>query len=148
MPKKKTSKKKEKDKDKKVKTIPVSTDNNREEELFIYFPLKSKDSSINKLTVKAERKGKIYKYQMLHTSLDALIRYLQLNNLSFDYYTIFPAKAITIVNRYNLEGQVSAKLPFTVHINKVYPLKYKRLNLSFNHGNTKYRTIDTSYIWH
>lgn len=108
----------------------------------IYFPLTTKQKNKDKLVF---NKGK-YKYKLMHTSLDKLIKYLQLNQLVFNYYTIIPSTELNIAkNRFNLEGEISVVLPVTIKINKVFPLKYSNYTPSIRKFSD-YSTIDTTYV--
>lgn len=87
---------------------------------YIYFPLNS-DKTGQTLTFTVKKNP----YKLLHTSLDALIRHLQRNQQSFKFYAIIPLELIPIAkNRFNLEGEVSAILPFKFTVKTVKPLRY------------------------
>lgn len=99
---------------------PAATSSSPPPTQYIYFPLNS-DKTGQTLTFTVKKNP----YKLLHTSLDALIRHLQRNQQSFKFYAIVPLELIPIAkNRFNLEGEVSAILPFKFTVKTVKPLRY------------------------
>lgn len=88
----------------------------------IYFPVRESQIRSKKVVCNNPK----YKYKRLFTTLDGLIRHLQMTQKRFSHYTVVDIKRIPIDNnRFNVEGEVSAILPFSFDINQVFPLKYE-----------------------
>lgn len=87
----------------------------------IYFPLRKSQVRDKRVVCNNPK----YKYKRLFTTLDGLVRHLQMTQKKFSWYTVVDIDKIPIAtNRFNLDGQVSAVLPFSFDINDVYRLHY------------------------